>query len=100
MSAEMKFEGTLKFSDEDELAEAIADAGALLDDEPELAELLNEETAIDVGHLRVSIDIDLSGPADWFFTLEGIVEAFADRAVAGSIACWYDGEEQDPYEPA
>ena len=99
MSADMKFAGSFHFDDEDDLAEAVADAGALLESEdPDLAEILQEMGAFDVGHKRVSIDVDFSGPSEWFLAIEALVETFAARASSGRVACWYEEEEMDPYE--
>ena len=98
MSADVRFRGTFRYDDEDALAEAVADAGAFIEDDEELQDLLDEEGCIDVGKNRVTIDINLGVPWDWVQVLQDMIEAFAEHASSGEVSCRIDDEEMDPYE--
>lgn len=99
MSTEFKFDGTFYYDDEDALAEAIDEAGAIMDEDPELAEILEDQSCFDVTDRYVSVDIDMSGPSEWYLILEGILETFAGAASSGRVRCWMDGEEMDAFVP-
>lgn len=97
---EMKFSGTLVFDREESLAAAVADADEQVDGfDADLRRILAEEAAVVVDGLWARVEINLSGPSDWWFCLEGLVEAYADRAVRGRVDCWCDEELAEPYGP-
>lgn len=100
MSVGVKLLGRLEFDDADLMDDALVEAAELLEGEDEdLVSMLEDEGWVTVGEDFVTIDLDVSVPADWFLGIDDIVEGLCDYATAGAVRCWYEDEETEPYLP-
>jgi hypothetical protein len=96
----MTFRGTLRFEDAAALGQARVEVFTLLEgDDADLMELWESENAVSIDGLDLTIDFDIGAPGDWWFTLEAIVETYAEHAIAGRVDSWYDGEENESFGP-
>lgn len=102
MSYDMKFAGRLEFGDRATIDDAFAAAEELVEEEaPDFQEMWESDRAtwFRLEGTAVVVDIDLGAPGDWWFTLEALVESFADLADSGRVDSWYDDEENESYGP-
>lgn len=100
MSADLRFQGHFTFPDEAARTAAEADLQELLDGEdPELIAILDADEALRFEGATAHVQVALSGPSDWFFALEAVVETLAQHASAGQVDAWLDEEPMDPYLP-
>jgi hypothetical protein len=92
----MRFEGKLGYEDGAAAGEALARAKALLEeDDEDLRELFADETDpfIRVSAETIKVTIELSGPSDWWFSLEGVIETLAETATSGFVDGDLEGAE-------
>jgi len=95
MSSGMRFEGKLGYEDRAAAGEAIARAKALLEeDDEDLRQLFADEPSwIAAAGETVAVSIDFSGPSDWWFSLEGMVEALVETATTGFVDAELEGAD-------
>lgn len=89
MSTAYTFQGRLIFASPTDRATALAAVRALFADEDAdlSAQVFEDWDALfrPDGPLDLQVEIDGSGPSDWWFAFEGAVELLCEQAVAGVV---------------
>jgi hypothetical protein len=96
MSSEIHATGRFTYEDDTARQEAQSRAEEILSDEEEtVREVVTDEwdTFFSTDGLTITVDMALSGPSDWLFTVEALVEAFAEDAVSGYVDVVVEGAD-------
>jgi hypothetical protein len=95
MSSDMRFEGKLVYANRAAADEAVARARELLSEEDEdLRQIFAEDPSfMRMVDETITVSIALSGPSDWWFSFEGLVETLAETAETGFVDGVLEGAE-------
>jgi hypothetical protein len=96
MSSEIQFQGRLSYGSKVALKEALEQVRALLAEEDEdLREIFEDQWDGFFGVDGPSLDVEiaLSGPSDWWFAVETVVEILTEDAAGGFIEGKVEGAE-------
>jgi len=88
MSADIRFHGKLEYEERSSLEETLEQVQELLEEEDDdLKELLEEEwdSYLVATGKKLEVDISFSGPSEWWFAIESLVETLVADAVDGHI---------------
>ena len=100
MSAAMTFKGVYRYAGTSELEAAIAAVRELVEGEDDDFPDLFEDGGLRRKGLELKVDVDWSAPSDFYFAYETIVEALAERAIAGSVESTLEGVDGTEVFPA
>jgi hypothetical protein len=95
MSSEVECTGQLEFESASAREEVLKNVRAFIeDDDADLRAILEESWAATFaprGDAGLAVRIAFSGPSDWFFSVEGIVETLAEAAADGFLDLTLEG---------